>query len=99
MAMGVHRRSKIEFTLIHNGFAGLTLDAHNPARDLSPDGARSIENQLTTKISFSLADLETDFVAQLIALCEPFFILFDFTQIKREVYEELAKPFFDLQRS
>jgi cellulose biosynthesis protein BcsQ len=87
---GVNPSTRIHFTIVQSGFAGLKLAIEQDFSDGYVGEAAAIEDTISTSISFSLEDLRIDFADKLEKICNPLFILFDFQEIPRWRYESVS---------
>lgn len=75
----------------HTGLESRSLIAANPGRMLTP--RTSSEDVVETTITATLADIETDLVAQVKKVIGPLFIVFDFFELSDEVLEDIVNKF------
>lgn len=89
--LGANGNVAVRFSLRHFGLRGRVLKASG-SRVLS-EKVSSEENEVTTEVEFLLEDVAKDLVDLTQKLCEPLFLVFDFTRFKRTVYEQIVTDF------
>jgi len=93
-ALGVEQGAHVEVTIRYQGLSGRYLRPEpGSRRALLPD-RRAIENEVTIPaVGFRLEDTSVQLAELVKKLCEPLFVLFDFTSLADRIYEEIVTAF------
>jgi hypothetical protein len=90
-ALGVAPDAKMSVRFKHSGLAGRTLSA-SPNRKLSVN--RKAHDQLSeTETVIVLGNIKSALVDEVQRVCAPMFMLFDFQEFAREVYEDIVRRY------
>ena len=96
-ALGAAPDAKMSARFKHSGLAGRTLRSANPNRQLSVN--RKAHDQLSeTETVIVLGNIESALVDEVQRVCAPMFMLFDFQEFAREVYEDIVRRSHVIQR-
>jgi hypothetical protein len=90
--LGVAEAADISLRISHRGLAGRHLIAASPNRYTSPANAAT-ESVSETQIVSALGQIRPRLVDLVIQICAPLFMLFDFKQFDRKVYEQIVVDF------
>lgn len=91
-ALGAAPDAKISVRFTHSGLARRTLKSASLNRWLSDD--RKSHDQLSeTETVIVLGDIKSALVDEVQPVCAPMFMLFDFQEFAREVYEDIVRRF------
>lgn len=82
----------IAIQIAHHGLQARTLSTSNRARMLYPSKTTT-EDTVKTEITVRLADMPDELVNNVIRLTEPLFMVFDFQEFHRQIYEGLVSDF------
>lgn len=88
--LGMPETTVVKVRVKHKGLAGRTLTAVGN-RLLHP--SKTDVDVSSTEIEFPLSDIETRLPELVQSLCDPLFVLFDFTQISLAIYEDIIARF------
>lgn len=94
-ALGVEPGAHVEITIRYQGLTGRSLRPEPGSRRvLLPGERRAIENEVTVPtVGFRLEDVSAQLAELVKELCEPLFVLFDFTSFKDEIYAGIVSDF------
>lgn len=89
--LGVAPEAKLNIRVTHEGLSRRTLDSSNPLRSVLPSkcNAPAAESEIT----LSMGQLRSELVENVIKICEPLFMLFNFANVPRPVYEDIVTRF------
>lgn len=90
--LGVPAESKLSIRVTHRGLAGRTLASSNPNRWLSL-ARKAHEASSESEVVVVLGTMRDTLVEDVQRLTEPLFMLFDFQQFERSVYENIVRKF------
>lgn len=90
--LGVPDTAEVSIRVTHHGLAGRLLTAASPNRYTSP-GKTAAENRSETQIAVVLGQIKPRLVDHVMQICAPLFMLFDFKQFDRKVYEQIVEDF------
>ena len=91
-ALDVSQETKLKACIKHSGLAGRTLASSSPNRILIENRV-SHEPESETKFVVNIGQIRAEIVDRVIAVCEPMFMLFDFAEFGRSVYEDIVYKF------
>jgi hypothetical protein len=84
--------TRVSTTLTHGGLKNRELDSANTARRTIRQRITS-EDQVTSTIECTVAELETQLVERVRALLEPLFVVFDFFELGDVIWSEIIDGF------
>jgi hypothetical protein len=88
-ALGAPPDAKMSARFRHSGLAGRTLKSASPNRRLSAD-RKAHDQSSETETVIVLANIKGGLVDEVQRVCAPMFMLFDFQEFAREVYEDIV---------
>jgi hypothetical protein len=91
-ALGAAPDAKISVRFTHSGLVGRTLKSASLNRLLS-DNHKSHEDLSETETVIVLGDIKSALVDEVQRVCAPMFMLFEFQEFAREVYEDIVRRF------
>lgn len=86
--LGLKDDTVVAIEIVHTGLRGRTLTTASASRHVFPE--TTVEDVSDTAIVMELADLRTRLVDNVITVLEPMFMLFNFKEFNRKIYEELV---------
>jgi hypothetical protein len=92
-ALGIEPHAHIEMTVTYGDLGGRRLTTPAGSR-FHAAGESSSENGVNiTSVVFKIGALENEIVGLVKKLCEPLFVLFDFSVFPDETYEQIVNDF------
>jgi MinD-like ATPase involved in chromosome partitioning or flagellar assembly len=92
-ALGVEPNAHVEISVRYGGIRGRIL-IPNIGYSVLQEWPKSIEDEIVIgPVVFRLADLDQRLDELVKKLCEPLFVLFEFTSVKAKVYQEVLSSF------
>ncbi|HEV2421611.1 MAG TPA: hypothetical protein VGS59_07885 [Candidatus Acidoferrales bacterium] len=92
--LGAEGSTVVKFGLRYGGLKGRRLGmASRHGLRIGPEKENSYEDGVDTEIVFALEALDKELASLVEKLCSPLFLLFDFTRIPRNVYEQIVEDF------
>jgi hypothetical protein len=89
--LGVPPDSRMSITFVHQGLANRTIGSSTLNRQVWPRIAS--EDRSEGQITDSIAGLRKDIVDHVMKIAAPMFMLFDFAEFQRPVYEDIVNGF------
>lgn len=93
-ALGADPSSLVDFTVRYGGMRGRILKA--ASQFIAPpigEDRNELEGESTVSLSFRLSDVESEIVNLVEHLCEPLFVLFNYSHFNHQIYERLVTNF------
>jgi hypothetical protein len=81
----------VAIRIAHQGLKGRILSTSNPSRVVTPE--TTTEDSCALEITARLGDMQSVLVDNVIRLTEPLFMIFNFTEYARQVYQGLVDGF------
>jgi hypothetical protein len=91
-ALGAAADARISARFTHSGLAGRVLKSSKPNRPLFDDH-KAHEQLSETETVIVLGGFKSALVDEVERVCAPMFMLFDFQQIPKRVYEDIVRRF------
>jgi hypothetical protein len=92
-SLGVGNDPIVGIQILHRGLSGRTLLPASSQKWPIPHPKRSVENEANSHLVVNLGSLKRDLVDNVITVLAPLFMLFEFTEFPKSVYEKIIKEF------
>ena len=93
-ALGVDPGTHVEMTVRYGGLRGRRLTASSISWIDIAHGENLHEDMVRiSPITFRLGDVETDIVDLVRKLCEPLFVIFDYSSVPEDIYRQIVTDF------
>jgi hypothetical protein len=93
--LGVPPETKLSIRVTHKGLAGRELTSSNSNRSISV--AHAIEDTSQVQFAEAIGELRPCLTENVMRITEPLFMIFDFKQFQKNVYEDIVGKFVDGQ--
>jgi hypothetical protein len=95
-ALGADPNAHIEIAMRYKGLRGRKLGSGSPARYLGlVEGESTLEDEVSVSMILGLGTIKSLIVETVKKLCEPLFMVFDFSIVPDEVYRQIVSDFIN----